>query len=142
METIIRATPQQKKLIHINAPTRDIKEEFVQWAMDDNSKISCNDLTFDAANMILVKLGKEPHKLAFRAVFDKDNERHKYILSLCMQYGWSTTKRRITIADLDKLNTWMHSQRCPVQKKLKDMNNDELTKFIGALEGMVKSKFK
>lgn len=139
----MKATKQQKKLIHINTPTRDIKEEYVQWATQDVKKISCDDLSFDQANMILVKLGKEPHKAQNWAVFDKQNDRHKFILSLCIQYGWSKRSGKYgTVADLDKLNDWMHSKRCPVQKPLKKMTNDELTKFIGALEGMMKSKYK
>lgn len=138
------ATKDQKKLIHINSPTRDIKEEFVQWAMDDNSKTSCDDLTFEAANKILVKLGKKPHKAKFLAVFDVKNYRHKYILSLCIQYGWWQASQKYgRVADMDALNEWMYSNRCPVQGKvLKDMSNNELTSFIGALEGMMKKKYR
>jgi len=137
----IPATPQQKQLIHINAPTRDIKEEFVQWATDDNNKISTNDLTFDQANRILEKLGKEPHRLAFRATFDKTNPRHLYILSLCIQYGWCVIKKGRKVADVDKLNEWMYSKLCPIQKTLKNMDDKELNKFIGALESMTKKLY-
>lgn len=137
----IAATPAQKKLIHINTANRDIKEEFVQWATDDNNKISCDDLSFEQANKILVQLGKPPHKLNFWAAFDKKNKQHMYILSLCIQYGWKLSGRRV-IADLDKLNEWMHSERCPVKKALLDMDTDELSKFIIALESMTKKKYK
>ncbi|WP_417366835.1 hypothetical protein [Flavobacterium beibuense] len=136
----IAATKQQKQSIHLNIP-KEVKEEWVQWATGDNSKTSTNDLTFDQANRILAENNITPHKLHFRANFDSKNERHKYILSLCIQYGWSTVKRGRTIADLDKLNTWMYSNLCPVQKTLKKMTNDELTKLIGALESMTKKKY-
>jgi hypothetical protein len=116
----MQATKEQKKLIQINAPTRDIKGEFVQWATEDVKKISCNDLTFEQANKILVKLGQQPHKLHFRAGFDKKNSRHKYILSLCVQFGWwQLNDKHGRVADLEKLNDWMHSAKCPVQKALK-----------------------
>jgi hypothetical protein len=138
----MNATKIQKQLIHINTPNRDIKEEFVQWATDSIEKISCNDLNFEQANMILVQLGKEPHKASNYAVFDKTNNRHKYILSLCITYGWSKWSAKFgKIANLDKLNEWMHSKFCPVQKPLKKMNSDELDKFIAALESMTVKKF-
>lgn len=140
----MQATKQQKKLIHINTPTRDIKEEYVQWAMDDNDKRSTNDLTFEAANKILVQLGLTPHKAKFLAVFDTKNPRHKYILSLCIQYGWWIISEKYgKVADMDKLNEWMLSDRCPVRnKKLKDMTNDDLDRFIGALESMMKKRYR
>lgn len=140
----MNATKQQKQLIHVNTPNRDIKEEFVQWATMDEKKISTNDLTFEQANQILEKLGLPPHRLKFLAVFDKKNYRHKYILSLCIQYGWFENSLKYgRVADMDKLNDWMLSDRCPVKgKKLKDMTNDELSTFIGALEGMIKGRYK
>lgn len=137
----MQATPQQKRLIQINVPTRDIKEEFVQWATGDIKKTSCNDLSFEQANQILVKLGKTPHKAQFRATFDKNNTQHKYILSLCIQYGWSKRTARGAIADLDRLNEWMWSKLCPVQKPLKKMTTEETSKVIVALEGAMNWKY-
>ena len=137
----IPATKGQKQSIHLNIP-KEVKEEWVQWATGDNSKTSCYDLSFDQANRILEKNGITPHKYHFRAQFDKKNERHKYILSLCIQYGWSKRSGKYgTVADLDKLNEWMYSKLCPVQKTLKKMTNDQLTKVIGALESMTKKKY-
>lgn len=139
----IPATKKQKQLIHLNAQPEYIKEEFVQWATGSNDKRSCNDLTFDQANAILVQLNRKPQELDNWALFDKTNSRHRYVLSLCIQYGWSTQGDRGTIADLSQLNRWMHSNLCPVQKPLKEMEpKKELKAFIGALEGMVNKKFK
>lgn len=138
----MEAIKKQKQLIHVNTPTRDMKEEWVQWATGDVKKISCDDLSFEQANKILEQLGIKPLKAEYWAYFDKDNSRHKYVLSLCIQYGWSIRKRGSVFADLDRLNEWMHSNRCPVQKPLKKMSPDELSKFIVALEGMMKSKNK
>lgn len=85
----MQATKEQKQLIHINTPNRDTKEEFVQWATDDNAKTSCNDLSFDEANKILLQLNLTPHKPKNYAVFDKNNKQHRTILSLCIQNGFS-----------------------------------------------------
>jgi hypothetical protein len=141
----MQATADQKKLIHINSPTRDMKEEFVQWATGDSSKTSTNDLTFDQANAIMEKwLGLTPHKPKFLASFDKNNTRHKYLLSLLITYGWYCKSGKYgKVANLDKLNEWLQSDKCPVPNKpLKKMNDDELTKIIGAFESMTRKKFK
>lgn len=139
----MQATKEQKQLIHINTPNRDIKEEFVQWATGDVEKTSCDDLLFEQANMILVKLGKKPHKPENWAVFDKNNKAHRTILSLCIQMGMSKESGRYgKVADLDALNEWLHSARCPVQKPLKKMEKIELSKVIGALSAMTKKKYK
>lgn len=132
----MEATKHQKQIIHIVVP-KPIKEEMVQWATDDNDKISTSDLTFDQANEILKKFGKEPHKLAFWATFDKNNAQHRYILSLCVQYGWWEKKLKYgRVANLDKLNEWLHD-KSPVKKALKNMAPDELTTVINALSSMM-----
>lgn len=141
METLfIPATKKQIQLIQINIP-KEIKEEWVQWATGDVAKTSCKDLSHSQANKILVQNKMTPIELDYRAYFDKNNARHRYVLSLCIQYGWSKRGRVTTFADLDKLNEWMHSNLCPVQKPLKDMEKEELDKFIAALESMTKKRY-
>src|SRR5690625_3366741 len=91
----MQATKKQKQLIHVNAPTRDIKEEFVQWATGDVNKISTNDLNFEQANRILEKLGKQPIRAKkedsplFWGYFDKNNSQHMQIQSLLHQLHWT-----------------------------------------------------
>lgn len=141
----MQATKEQKRLIQINSPTRDMKEEFVQWATGDNSKTSCNDLTFDQANAIMEKwLNLTPHKAKFLAKFDKTNPRHKFLLSLVINFGWWRSSAQYgKVANLDKLNDWMRSALCPVQDTpLMKMTDTELSKVIGAFESMVRKKFK
>lgn len=142
-----KATKAQKQFIHVNAPTRDIKEEYVQWATGDVEKISCNDLTFEQANMIIVQLGGTPHKNEAYgwAKFDRNNQQHKTILALCMNYGWKkrNPKTGRDIADLGSLGNWLKNDtRCPVRKPLEDMDTIETSKIISALENMVGSKYK
>jgi len=133
----MQATADQIKIIQTIMPTRDIKEEWVQWATEDVTKISCKDLTFDQANKILVQNKCAAHKPLFYAKFDKKNKRHKYLLSVCITYGWFVLSGKFgRIADLDKLNEWMLSALCPVRKPLMKMTGDELSKVIAALENM------
>jgi hypothetical protein len=77
------------------------------------------------------------------AGFDPKNTKHMAILSLCRQAQWTVSHRRHgEVADLIRLNNWLHSDKCPVNKALKKMDNSELSKIITALEGIVKSKYK
>ena len=145
----MEATKQQKQLIHVNSPTRDIKEEFVQWATGDVEKISCNDLDFDQANMILEQLGMPPHRrqgdkeTALYGKFDKKNRQHMYVLSLLRQMGWTKASERYgQIADIYRFGEWLQSERAPVRKPLLKMTNPELTKTINALESMLGKKWK
>ena len=139
----MQATKEQKQLIHINAPSRDIKEEFVQWATNDNNKISTNDLTFDQANRILEKLGIKPFKSENWAVFDKSNPKHRLIMSLMYQAGWTKAHpRHGEVADMDRLDVFLKSDKSPVKKPLKKMSDEETEKVIKALKGIVKYRWK
>lgn len=145
----MQATKKQKQLIHVNAPTRDIKEEFVQWATGDVSKISTNDLNFDQANRILEKLGKQPIRAKkedsplFWGYFDRNNGQHKQIQSLLHQLHWTVSHPTYgRVADLERFGAWLQSSRSPVRMPLKKMNDRECSKIISALEGIVKSRYK
>lgn len=144
----MKANAKQKQLIHLNAPTRDLKEEYVQWATNDNDKISCNDLSFEQANAILKQLGIPPLKPVkedtplYWGFFTKTNEQHKYILSLLRQIGWTKSHNQYgLVADIERFGEWLQSKRSPVQKPLKKMNVNELSTVINALESMLGKKF-
>ena len=146
----MNATKKQKQLIHINAPSRDIKEELVQWATDDNEKTSCNDLDFEQANDVLERLGLKRHRRkrdqkAYEwGRFDGKNGQHKQVLSLCHQLGWTYhhPKHDAQVADLERLGQWLHSSRSPVQKRLMKMQHKECSKVITALESMINKRYK
>ncbi|NJB36365.1 hypothetical protein [Croceivirga sp. JEA036] len=140
----MQATKSQKKYIHINTPTRDIKEEFVQWATGSVDKISCNDLSFEQANLIIEQLGGTPHRGPYDnwAAFNVKDSKHRYILSLCQQYGWVSTKNGRTVANLQLLAHWLYT-KSPVKKPLKQLcATTEMPKVIKALEQMVNKKYK
>lgn len=75
--------------------------------------------------------------------FDKSNSKHKYILSLCIQFGWSKEhyKTGNTVADLGALDSWLRGNatigQSPVKKPLEEMTTAELSKVIVALESMI-----
>src|SRR5690606_32694689 len=121
----MKATAKQKQLIHLNAPTRDIKEEFVQWATGSVEMTSCNDLSFDQANEILKKLGKQPIRMVkedtplFWGYFQNGNKQHNQIQSLLHQLRWTRPHPQYgRIPDLARFGAWLQSERSPVQKPL------------------------
>lgn len=147
----MEATKQQKFRIRKNCGFDiGIKEELVQWATSDNSKTSLNDLSFEQAQKILSVQeggrkyvdGNKEQKTENWGLFDKDNSKHKYILSLLRQLRLTVEVKGRDVADINKLSKWLKSERSPVQKPLKKMNSIELSKVIGALEGMMQKRYK
>lgn len=75
--------------------------------------------------------------------FEKGNSKHMYILSLCIQYGWTRTHPRTgkPVADLGRLDGWLRgtskSGQSPVIKPLQEMTVQETSRVIIALENMV-----
>jgi len=76
------------------------------------------------------------------SLFSLTNKQHHYILSLCIQFGWTAQHHKSgrEIADLKALDKWMRSDKCPVQKPLLKMTRKETSKIIFALEEMVTKK--
>ncbi|MFK7048750.1 hypothetical protein FLACOL_01092 [Flavobacterium columnare] len=74
----------------------------------------------------------------FWAYYYKENTQHRYILSLLIQLGWSVKSNKYgEIADLNRFSDWLKSRRSPVQKPLKSMSPEEISKIISALESMI-----
>lgn len=147
----MKATSDQKRIIQIECKKNQYdgyKDELVQWATDDNSKTSCNDLSFDQANAVLVRLGKpkhfpsnNPEGLKY-ARFDKDNSKHMRILATCITIGWWKSHPRFDkTADLERLGKWLMSDKSPVQKPLSKMTPAELSKIITALDIITVKKY-
>lgn len=142
---MLKADKLQKQRIAILVKgDKELKKVLVQQATGDVSKTSTNDLTHAQANQIIQHLGQKPVVYDNWAHFNKDNKQHRNILSLAMQYGWSVPHPTLgEIANLGRLSEWLkEDKRCPVHKKLKDMQPEELSKIIYALEKMIKWKFK
>lgn len=139
----MQATKEQKRAIAMNTANKDIKEEFVQWATKDVKKTSTNDLTFEEANKILVQIGQKPHKAENWAIFDKNNPKHRTVLSLMRQAQWvKPHNRHGEVADLERLDAFLKSNKSPVKKPLNYMQPEELEKIIKAFKGIVKHRYK
>ncbi len=141
---MLKATKDQKQRIAILVKgDKDLKKLLVKQTTGDDSKTSTNDLSHNQANQIIQYLGGKPILYDNWAYFDNNKASHRQILSLCIQYGWTASHpTRGEIANLGSLSEWLKSKRSPVNKKLKDMTPNEVSKIIIALEGMVKSKYK
>lgn len=131
----------QIQLIHALLPAGikndpDQKKSLVQQFTGDWDKTSTKDLTLDQANELIKRFGGKPILYDNWAFFDIKNGKHKYILSVCMQAGWAVWNgdRSCYVADMYRLSEFLKSDKSPVKKPLKDMNDKELSKLIFVLE--------
>ncbi|QYS86325.1 hypothetical protein JJC03_15605 [Flavobacterium oreochromis] len=77
------------------------------------------------------------------AMFDKNNQKHRVILSCLYQLQWTVPNdRRGELPDLERLSNFLKSDKSPIKKPLKDMQPFELDKIITALNGIIQSRFK
>lgn len=81
-------------------------------------------------------------KLANWGLFDKSNQAHKQIVSLLYQAQWVKQYEGRTIPDILRFSNFLHSEKSPVNKPLKKMDKEEVSKIIVALEGIVMSTHK
>lgn len=75
-------------------------------------------------------------------LFDKNNTQHRTILSLLRQARWTKDWNGKEVPDIKRLSDFLHSNKAPVNKALKKMNTQELSKTIVALEGIVKAQYR
>lgn len=154
----MKANKHQKKIIHTNAHSREIKEEYVQWATGDMDKTSCNDLSFEEANAIIIKFfGIKPVVAAkedtpyYWGMFTQGNKQHQQVLSIMHQLNWTKhSKKWGRVPNIETLGSWLQSDRAPVNKPLKKLlakpapgeKVSEMSKTITALNGIIKSTYK
>lgn len=145
-------TPYQIKAIMANCAYQvDTKNEYVQWVTEDVNRTSLKSITQEqAVKIIKAQTGQSTQddrvkglEAANYAAFDKNNPKHKLILSLCRQANWTVSSKKYgEVADLNRLNSWLQSNRAPVNKPLKKMDAKEIQRTIAALGGIVKSIYK
>jgi hypothetical protein len=94
----------------------------------------------------MTPIAKSPRTYTLWSFYDQNNQQHRYVLSLCMQYGWRKLHKVTgkTVADLGALDKWLRGKhkigQSPILKPLNLMHTDELSKVIHALEQMVNKK--
>jgi hypothetical protein len=75
--------------------------------------------------------------------FDKGNKQHMYLLSMCMQLGWSEYNKNVqrNVADIARLGRFiMHFGA--IKKPLLEQSKQELQKTVYQFEQMVSKHFK
>lgn len=68
--------------------------------------------------------------------------KRKVLFSLLHQAQWVKQLDQREVPDLERLSNFLQSEKSPVQKKLIDMEDNDMEKVIGAFNGIVKFKFK
>ena len=93
---------------------------------------------------VIKEIPKKTDRRKLWSYFDKSNTQQLYVLSLCIQLGWSKKhfKSGREVADLAALDSWLRgkskSGQSPVKKPLNEMITSELSTVISAMENMVK----
>lgn len=130
-QTINPSTPSQRQLIHrLCNYDAELKQDLVSQYSQGRTTTSM-ELTEQEANHII-------YSLQHWARFDSGNSQHRYILSLCIQNGWSRTHWKFgQVADIDRLSNFLKSNRSPVRKPLQQMTKAECSKIISCLESMI-----
>ena len=83
---------------------------------------------------------------AYWGGFDVKNKKHRYILSLLHQMGWTVFRKRTkrdmrVLPDVVRFGEFLQSDKSPVKKPLRKMNKQELSKLITALENMLQKQY-
>jgi len=87
--------------------------------------------------------GGRVHSKSNWGLFDKNNQQHKTILSLLRQAQWVVPNGKWgEVPDINRLSDFLKSDKSPINKPLKDMEPQEVSKIIEAFKGIVKSKYK
>lgn len=146
-----QVTTAQIKKIHAILPMeikrdREMKKSLIIQFTGDQDKTSTKDLTKSQAKLLIEKLNGNPSPAPKRkswSSFDKNNQQHKYILSLCHQIGWVKYhhQQKRMVADLDQLSGWLKKYGY-LKKPLMDYNNQELPTLINQLEKVLTTEYK
>lgn len=140
-------TPFQIKRIMSNCHYQvDTKNEWVQWVTADKNRTSLKSITQEqAVKIIRAQEGSEATNPIEDnwGKFDFKNASHKVILSLMRQANWTVIHpQKGEVADLDRLSSFLKSDKSPVQKPLLKMEPSEVQKVIVALNKIVKHIYK
>lgn len=127
-------------LLHKRFTDRQERLEFLSEFFTVEIK-STKDLTkTQATHLIRYLNGEKITPFQIYAYFDAQNPQHRALLARCHELGWVKGHKRFV--DLNRLGAWLISKRSPVKKALMDMNKQEISKVIFAIENMIKSKYK
>ncbi|MDN3671668.1 hypothetical protein QWY99_01130 [Flavobacterium branchiarum] len=127
----------------------DIKDEWVQWVTADVNRTSLRSITqAEAKKVIVAQEGLQPLNQPKQpsdnwGLFDNSNQQHRTILSHMRTAQWTVPNDKWgEVPDLDRLSNFLKSDKSPVNKPLKKMEPEEVSKIIEAFKGIVKSIYK
>lgn len=124
----------------------ETKNEWVQWVTGDVNRTSLKSITQEqAVKIIRAQEGSEALNPTQEnwGNFDYKKSSHRVILALMHQAQWITKHpEKGEIADLNRLDGFLKSEKSPVQKPLLKMDDKEVQKLIVALNRIVKSTYK
>jgi hypothetical protein len=123
----------------------EMKDEWVQWVTNDNSRTSLRSITHDQAIKIMhQQTGTTPTiEVENWASFDKENKQHLTILAQMRTAQWVIPNEKYgEVPDLNRLSDFLKSDKSPINKPLKKMEPWEVSKIIEAFKGIVKSIYK
>ncbi|MNT19775.1 hypothetical protein D3C86_1628290 [compost metagenome] len=127
----------------------DIKDEWVQWVTADVNRTSLRSITqAEAKKVIVAQEGLQPINQPKQpsdnwGLFDNNNQQHRTILSHMRTAQWVVPNGKWgEVPDLDRLSEFLKSDKSPVNKPLKKMEPEEVSKIIEAFKGIVKSIYK
>ncbi|QSS96610.1 hypothetical protein [Psychroflexus sp. ALD_RP9] len=135
MKTLTQTSAKQRRLIHqLCHYDADLKQELVYQFTKGRTTTSL-ELKQDEAQALISSLQIN------WATFNKNNQQHRYILSLLRQIGWTKQhSRHGQVADLERLSNFLKSAKSPVKKPLQSMSVQELNTIINCLESMLGKK--
>lgn len=87
--------------------------------------------------------GGRTHSKSNWGLFDNKNQQHKAILSHLRVLQWVVPNEKWgEVPDLNRLSEFLKSDKSPINKPLKEMDEKELSKMISCFESMVTKKYK
>ena len=87
--------------------------------------------------------GGRDHSKSNWGLFDNNNQQHRTILSHMRTAQWTVPNDKWgEVPDINRLSDFLKSDKSPVNKPLKKMEPEEVSKIIEAFKGIVKSKYK
>ena len=103
---------------------------------------STKELSKIEADDLIYFLNTGSYKDNHWGYFDNNNTQHRTVLSLMRQAGWLVENdRHGEVPDIKRLSDFLKSSKSPVNKPLKEMTPQQLSKIIIAFEGIVKHKY-
>lgn len=132
---------QIKRIMHNCSYQVDTKNEWVQWTTGDVNRTSLKSITqAQAVKIIRAQTGDTTANNGdCWGYFDSNNKQHKAILSTLITAKIIVKDNRHgEVADmLGWFSDFLKSNRCPINKPLKQMTPDEVSKIIYVLEQVV-----